>query len=58
MVVCDCSAAIALAIFAGASAKPMRHPVIAYVLLTPVTSTTRSSRSSGRSRNDGAGPVP
>ena len=35
VVVCDCSAAIALAIVPGASARPIRHPVIAYALLTP-----------------------
>ena len=35
MVVCDCSAAIAFATGPGASASPIRHPVIAYALLTP-----------------------
>ena len=35
LVVCDCSAAMAFAIGSGASANPMRQPVIAYALLTP-----------------------
>ena len=58
MVVWDWRPAIALATWTGASAAPIRQPVIAYALLTPVITTTRSSSSSGKSRKDGAGPSP
>jgi hypothetical protein len=58
VVVCDWSAAIALARCGGASAAPMRQPVIAYALLAPAMITVRSSSSSGRSSSDGAGPLP
>ena len=35
VVVCDCSAAMALVRCGGASAAPIRQPVIAYALLAP-----------------------
>ena len=38
--------------------NPTRQPVMAYAFPTPVTTTTRSRRSSGMSCTDGAGPEP
>ena len=47
-VACDCRFVAAVTTSVGAIIQPTRHPVIAYVLATPLT-TTQRSRSSGTS---------
>ena len=53
-VVCDCSAVIAAPSFADEIVQPIRHPVIAYALATPFTTTSRS-RDGAVSSADAAG---